>query len=192
MARSDVPHLTAAVERSGKVHLWDLRLREELPIKGQIEPEHLRGVQEVRLFRDDTHYYLMLNRELRSTDNVAGPATLNAVAGMRGLPAHGYLYAFRRDNGLRHWFNEVRSQYLILEQFEQSPVVMFSAVVQRTNMRSPVLTFTTIDKNTGRMLWPPTDYALSVSPVNRVEINPAAGTIDLVTLRWKLRHTIAD
>src|SRR5207237_1288775 len=54
VARSEMPHLTAAVARDGKVHVYDLRRREEL-FKTAVEPEHLRNVAEVRLFQDRWH-----------------------------------------------------------------------------------------------------------------------------------------
>jgi len=190
VAHSEVPHLTATVGLDGKVHVYDLRRRAEL-FAAEVDADHLRRVYEVRLLQDHSHYYLMLNRELRPRDEVAGPALPNAVGGLRCLPAHGQLYAFHRGGAL-HWASEVKAQHLILERFEESPLVLFSAVVQRTKAPGPVFTVASIDKRTGKAVWPLKDYAPITSPVHMVQINPGTGTIDLVTRHWKMRHTVAE
>jgi outer membrane protein assembly factor BamB len=192
VARSEVPHLTATVARDGKVHVYDLRRREEL-FKGEVDAEDLRGVTDVRLFQDHWHYYLMINRDVRARDGLAGPAMKNGVSGLRCLPAHGRLYAFRR-NGSLHWASEVKGQHLILERLDESPLLLFSAVVQKTDPRSPAPVFTvaSIDKATGKAQWPLKEYTPITSPVHMVQINPATGTIDLVTRHWKMRHTVAE
>jgi outer membrane protein assembly factor BamB len=185
---SDVPYLAAAVARDGKVHVHDLRRREEV-FKAAVEPEHLRRVSEVRLFQDRWHYYLLLNRPFTGRDGVAGPPMPNAIGGLRCLPAHGYLYAFHRDGSL-HWFSEVKAQQLLLERFDESPLLLFSAVVQRANPRSPgpVFTVTSIDKHTGKTVWLPKDYTPVTSQVHRMQIDPATGTIDMISRNWRLRH----
>jgi hypothetical protein len=188
-----VPHLTATVAHDGTVHVYDLRRREEL-FKTGVDADHLRRVHEVRLFRDRSHYYLMLNRELRPQDGLAGPAAPNAVGGLRTLPAHGALYAFHRGSGALHWYSEVKGQHLILERFEESPLLLFSAVVQRADPKSPapVFTVTAVDKHTGKVVRRSADFAPITSPVHMVQISPAAGTVDLITRHWKMRHTIAE
>jgi outer membrane protein assembly factor BamB len=195
VARSEVPYLTATVERDGKVRVYDLRRREEL-FKAEVDTDHLRGVYEVRLFQDRWHTYLLLNRELRARDAVVGPAAPNAVGGLRSLPAHGALYAFRRGTGSLHWSNEVKAQHLLLERFEESPLLLFSAVVQRTQGNppptGPVFTVTSIDKQTGKTVWLAKDYAPITSPVHTVQLNPATGTIDMISRNWKMRHTVSE
>jgi outer membrane protein assembly factor BamB len=192
VAHSEVPHLAATVARDGKVHVYDLRRREEL-FKAEVDPDDLRGVTEVRLFRDRWHYYLMLNRDVRLRDGLSAPALTNAVSGVRCLPAHGRLYAFRR-NGSLHWASEVKGQHLIMERMDELPLLLFSAVVQKTDPRTPAPVFTvaSIDKETGKAQWPLREYTPITSPVHRIQINPATGTIDLVTRHWTMRHTIAE
>jgi outer membrane protein assembly factor BamB len=191
-ARSEVPHLTATVAPNGHVHVYDLRRREEL-FNYKVEAEQLRRVSEVRLFQDRWHYYLLLNRAFTGRDGVAGPTTPNAVGGVRSLPAHGWLYAFRRDGSL-HWYSEVKAQQLLLERLDESPLLLFSALVQRADPRSPAPVFTvaSLDKHTGKAVWAPKDYTPVTSQVHRVEIDPAAGTIDLISRNWKMRHVIME
>jgi len=197
VARSEVSHLTATVGRDGQVRVYDLRRRAEL-FQAQVDQDLLRGVHEVRLFQDRWHYYLLLNRELRGRDGVAGPALPNAIGGIRSLPANGSLYAFHRTSGALHWASEVKTQQLLLEQIEDSPVLLFSALLQRTPAGpaapapGPVFTVTSIDKQTGKVLWLPKDYASITSPVHRVEINPATGTIDMISKHWKMRHVLVE
>jgi hypothetical protein len=119
-------------------------------------------------------------------------ATPNAVGGVRCLPAHGRLYAFRRGGSL-HWQSEVKGQYLILERFDELPLLLFCAIVQRTGAPGPVFTVDSINKSTGKTEWRPgRDYVPITSPVHMVQVNPAAGTIDLVTRHWKMRHTATE
>jgi len=122
----------------------------------------------------------------------------NAIGGIRSLPANGSLYAFHRTSGALHWASEVKTQQLLLEQIEDSPVLLFSALLQRTPAGpaapapGPVFTVTSIDKQTGKVLWLPKDYASITSPVHRVEINPATGTIDMISKHWKMRHVLVE
>jgi hypothetical protein len=135
----------------------------------------------------------MINRNVRDRDGLSGPAMPNAAGGVRCLPAHGRLYAFHR-NGSLHWVSAVKGQHLIMERLDESPLLLFSAVVQKTDPRTPTPVFTvaSIDKATGKALWPQKEYAPITSPVQRVQINPATGTIDLVTRHWTMRHTISE
>jgi outer membrane protein assembly factor BamB/tetratricopeptide (TPR) repeat protein len=192
LAHSAVPHLTATMASDGKVQVYDLRRRAKL-FGCAIDPDHLRGVNDVVLCRDDSHYYLMLNRPPRAHDRLVGPALPNAVGGLPTRPANGYLYAFYPDGSL-HWANEIKAQHLILEQMEQSPLLLFSAVVQRADPRSPapVFTVTSIDKHTGKTVWLTKDYTPITSPIHRVQIDAAGGTVELIGRHWRFRHTTAD
>ncbi|HEX5271411.1 MAG TPA: PQQ-binding-like beta-propeller repeat protein, partial [Gemmataceae bacterium] len=192
VARSEVPYLTATVARDGRLRVYDLRRREEL-FKADVDPDDLRGLTELRFFQDRWHYYLMMNRAVRARDGLTAAAMPNAVSGVRTLPAHGRLYAFRR-NGSLHWASDVKGQHLILERLDESPLLLFSAVVQKTDPRSPAPVFTVagIDKATGKALWPAREYSPITSPVHMVQINPATGTIDLVTRHWRMRYTVAE
>jgi outer membrane protein assembly factor BamB len=188
-ARSEVAHLIATVARDGSTHVYDLRRRVE-SFKAPVEPDHVRDLQDVRLFQDRWHTYLLLNRHLRGRDGLAGPPEPNAVGGLRCLPAHGYLYAFQRGTGSLHWRTEIKGQQLLLERLEDSPLLLFCAVIQRANPRAtgPVFTVTSLDKHTGKTIWSPQDFTPATSPVHRIEIDPATGTIDMISRTWRLRH----
>jgi outer membrane protein assembly factor BamB/tetratricopeptide (TPR) repeat protein len=192
-ARSEVAHLTATVARDGSTHVYNLRRRVE-SFKAQVEPDHVRDLQDVRLFQDRWHTYLLLNRHLRGRDGLAGPPEPNAVGGLRCLPAHGYLYAFHRGTGSLHWRGEIKGQQLLLERLEDCPLLLFCAVIQRANPRAtgPVLTVTSLDKHTGKTSWSPQDFTPAASPVHRIEIDPATGTIDVVSRSWRLRHVAVE
>jgi hypothetical protein len=116
---------------------------------------------------------------------------------LRSVPANGYLFAFHRGSGSLAWSSEVKAQQLLLERFDESPLLLFAAGVQRIAARGkpslpPALTVTSIDKHTGKAVWPPKDYVPITSQVHRVEINPATGSIELVSRNWKLRHIINE
>ena len=115
------------------------------------------------------------------------------TAGADQRDAHGRLYAFRR-NGSLHWISELKGQYLFLERLDELPLLLFSAVITRANPRSPgpVSTVMSVEKHTGKTVWPSQDFTPVPSPVHRIEINPAAGTIDLISRNWRLRHVAVE
>ncbi len=184
------PHLAGFVTRGGTLRVFDLHDRREV-LTGQIEAEHMQGVTAAELLRDRDHYYVLLNRQPKAGGGPSPGPTTGLAGGLRCLPADGTLYAFRRD-GKRHWHNDgVRAQRLMLEHFEESPVILFTSSRARPdgNVTSSVVS---IDKRTGKSLLLNKQLPPGTAPFHAVRLDPAEGTIDLVGHNLTIRHVARD
>ena len=55
-------------------------------------------------------------------------------SGLRSVPVHGYVYAFKRKTGAIQWFNKVENQQMIVSMIDELPVLLFTA---RYNFLAP-------------------------------------------------------
>jgi outer membrane protein assembly factor BamB/tetratricopeptide (TPR) repeat protein len=190
LANSEVPHLTATVEPDGKVTVYDLRARRAL-YSTTVEKEHLREVNEVRLIQDRMHHYLILNRGITPRDQVA-QFLPNLAPGMRSVPVNGHIYAFGRGSGSLHWYCwDMQTQQLVLDRFEESPLLLFTSQIQRTN-GTMVVVVDAIDKHSGKSLWTRKDMAATGNPFHAVQFNAAAGTVELISRNQRMRHSVTE
>ena len=105
------------------------------------------GVREPSLLMDENQVYLVLpppgeNRSISTR-----------VSFIKVVPVDGTVYAFNRKSGQRLWFNEdlFTDQLLVVEKFDQLPVLM--AMTQGVNQqkRRTVFKVVMIDKLTGKL-----------------------------------------
>src|SRR5262249_43011605 len=126
--QSHVPHLAGKVDPDGKVTVIDLRSHREV-LRSALDPAHLKEVQDVHLLADGQRFYLACRRP---TDPKAHLADVSDGAqGMHSVGVNGWVYAFDRASGEALWWNEVKNQSLLLEQFEELPIVLFVAALSR-------------------------------------------------------------
>ena len=119
---------------------------------------------------------------------------------MRSAPVNGVVYAFDKASGRMDWYVHVSTQMILLEQFQQLPMLLFSS-----NYKAPagapgnianVTATLSIDKRTGKRIWdrhgestqPPT----AKGPFYALQIDAKSGTIDLIAASYRLRHMIDD
>jgi outer membrane protein assembly factor BamB/tetratricopeptide (TPR) repeat protein len=160
--QSEDPNLAGAVEPDGKVHVIDLRTRKEvLNSKLYDGAAHLNNAQTAHLVADSGQFYVVLNRA--QDPNLARfgglQSNLMVGTGMRCIPVNGYVEAFRRANGEVNWNAPVVNQMMVLDQFEDLPIVLFTArhsrwqnMQGRGMMVQQVVNLQSIEKRTGKAL----------------------------------------
>jgi outer membrane protein assembly factor BamB/tetratricopeptide (TPR) repeat protein len=200
--RAEEPELVGMVEPDGKVTVVDLRTQQEV-FHASVLPEHLEKVTEGLLLQDANQYYVILNRPCGQNVNVEGPWS-NFYA-LRSANVSGTVYAFDRLTGALGWYfqvppkdSQVPAQALLLEEFKDLPMMVFSvkyhkpANVPGRAVFTPIVSTLSIDKRTGKRVWekeiaggyPPHPQEQFLS----LEIDRRNGTIDLVSNHTKLRH----
>jgi outer membrane protein assembly factor BamB/tetratricopeptide (TPR) repeat protein len=143
VASSEDATLTAVIEPEGKVHVIDLKARKEV-MTGELwyGASDVKGVHGFHLLRDREYFYLATQD---APDKNGGgqfmgggwqpPNNVMTQWGMRTVPVHGKLHAFKRKSGEYKWGSDVKDpMYLILDRFEESPVVFLT--VRRLQMRN--------------------------------------------------------
>jgi outer membrane protein assembly factor BamB len=214
------PLITGVIEPDGKMTVLDALTGKDVlqtsVVQYRIKKDDLVNLHEPLLLRDRVHYYLALNHPLDGAKIVGGLHN-NFSNGLRCAQVNGWFAAFYREDGQRktakgdlvaykqgdmHWhlLAPVTNQLVVLDQFENLPMILFTARYNRffqPNGAPQWVTFTqSADRNTGTMIWDPKE-----GPQNSVNINPhyhsfiidpKGGTVTMAGYSGALQHYVDD
>jgi hypothetical protein len=162
LLHSEDPRLAGVFEPEGKIRVVNLDTQKEVLNARVDDPKHFAGVSSIHLLADSKHYYVACNGPINPQLMPFGGVQLNLMAGtgLRALPINGYLYAFASDTGKLHWRStgKVENQMIVLEQFEDLPIVLFTARYQKWIQNGPgrnvqqVWAVKSIQKSNGKLL----------------------------------------
>jgi outer membrane protein assembly factor BamB len=192
VVESDNPKLAGVVEADGKVTLVDMGDGREI-FHAALLPSHLQGVKTVLVLSDNSHYYLALNQPPQRQTEAMGPWN-NVTYTLRTRDVNGYFYAFDRETGKLSWRSSgpVAHQKILLDEFNDLPVVLFIARYQKpvavTNTYTHVCGILSFDKKTGKRLYDKEVGSGRLQPFHTLKVDRQAGTIDLISNTWRLRH----
>ncbi|MFO0969659.1 MAG: PQQ-binding-like beta-propeller repeat protein [Gemmataceae bacterium] len=210
--------ITGAVDVDGNAYILNAETGEELVktnvIKSQILADDLRGLERPILLADADRYYIALNRPVDGNKISGSVIGNNFNNGMSCAQVNGWVLALKRGEGeekiggavrkrtngdfLWHTFKPLANQMVLVEQFEEMPVLIFtSRYNEMLNMGvggnrwlSPTQS---VDKRTGKMIWDPGPRPSNGSPQYLTfTFDPSSGTITMATLGSTLVHYIDD
>jgi outer membrane protein assembly factor BamB len=194
--RSEERDLVGAVEPSGKFTLFDLRSRKAV-FEAKVDPRFLKDVNDVRLFSDNRNYYLALNTPLDPNANPGGMSYSNIQpqTGMRCTPINGEFYCFNRDTKKMEWHNDVPMNRLLVDHFQDLPMVLFTSRNNRPALKGggwggQDVSVTSIDKTTGKRIYDKTDLPQDYQQFYDMKVDLKNGKIELVGWNFKVTHTI--
>jgi hypothetical protein len=206
VTRSEDSSLAGVVEPDGKVHVVDLRMRKEV-MAGRMEKEdvllHLRNVQTIHLLHDRRHFYFACQAEMdindyNRGDNAGLQANVTPQLGIRGVPINGPLYAFERGSGEIAWIVLAKNQFLILDRFQELPVVFLTARAhgfRNTPQEEEWIKAAAIiaEKRSGKLIFEDNDFKMK-KPFYAVRFHPQTGAVDFVgpTLKIAVRPVRAE
>jgi outer membrane protein assembly factor BamB len=161
------PSLAGMVEpEEGKLTVVDLNTRRDLLRTRVVDPKDLDKVQQAHLLRDKEQYYLILDQPPDNQKNPWGGPWHSVMNGLYSMVVNGKIYAFTRSTGKLRWKSDVTGQMLVLNRFEDLPMLLFTARSQRAvnqggrmggmgggMMAMPVASVRSIDKRTGKILY---------------------------------------
>jgi outer membrane protein assembly factor BamB len=205
VAKSEDAGLTGVVEPNGKVHVIDLRARKEVMSGEMNDPaERLKNIQSFHLLSDRNYYYFASETTPPNGVAATGLADIRTELGMRAVPVSGFLHAFDRKSGNLVWDSPVKTpQYLMLEQFEDLPLVFLATrsfenpnaamggVIMRPRVRNSgggEVKVTSLHKSTGKAVF---DEKLSGNTTTNffgVRVDLRANTVELLSQKWKITH----
>jgi outer membrane protein assembly factor BamB len=187
--RSENADLAGMVEPDGKVTVVNVKTNKEV-LQGKVDPDHLKDVNDALLLDDDDHFYVSLNKPL-------GAAVANAYLysnfanGTRCTMVNGKFYAFHRKNGHFHWHVDVPHQMVVLEQFKNNPVIIFTARFYQNQVNWIMMAGTkTVDKKTGKRLHDPEPKNSNGFQYFALDIDVKNGHVDLVGSFDAVRHFV--
>jgi hypothetical protein len=201
VGRSEDATLTAVVEPDGKVHVIDLQARKEVVSGALKDPvEHWKGVEQFTLLSDRSHFYLAPQAAAQNAAMPMGmpPSNVMTHLGMRSVFVNGWLNTFDRGSGENLWWLEVKNQYLILDQFQDLPLLFLTAhTMPNQNMMAPGMarrvnanpfpaTVMTIQKKDCRVVC--NEQLQNATNFFGIRVDPRARTVELLSQSLKITH----
>jgi outer membrane protein assembly factor BamB/tetratricopeptide (TPR) repeat protein len=200
MLSSEDPELAGAIESDGRLTVVNVRQR-KIVFRARVATEYLKNLHQAHLLADGQNIYLALH-----ASNPANPPqiwpNLQPNTGLHGITVNGMVYAFNRRTGKINWFNQVENQQLVLEQWKEMPVLLFTARFNVVNNGMAMRGFVNgnqmgtigveaYDKTTGKLVYrqPTTDKPQLNSqsgPIYAVNNDAQAGKIEMISQNYKI------
>jgi outer membrane protein assembly factor BamB len=198
LMHSQDPALAGVVEPSagGKVTAVDLTTNQDVLVT-RVEPADVDKAQEIHLLQDAQQFYVAVHRPADVQANPWGNSYwANVSNGMRWLMVNGKVYAFERKTGKMRWWAQVPNQMLVLDQFQDMPMLLFTAQYNKginpggVGMRQASQHFAavkSIDRRTGKLIFD-SEYPQPHQQFYALQANLQAGTIDLASYNLRIQH----
>jgi hypothetical protein len=184
------PHLVAVLTPTGEATVIDVAARRALA-KLRLEPKAVTGLSSATLLRDRTNFYLALVRQAEPNTGDESPVSL-FQGELSSVALNGRLYAFARDTGKLRWYHDMPGQTILLDRFDELPLVLCAATVRKPGPMEPIQQvqhFRSIDKATGKTIFnTPEDVQKLTEPFHTLRVDPWTGAIDLISEDLQLRH----
>jgi outer membrane protein assembly factor BamB len=198
------PYLAGVIEPDGKLTVVDLKARAVAltasVMNGRVSEEDIKGLREPLLLRDNDLYYVALNQAVDANKVGGGVLANNFGNGLRCRLVNGWVLAFDQKGEFQwHTHDRVSNQMVVLEQFEQLPILLFSVryteKIQGGIRGERMVAYTgSVDKKTGKAIWWPLDPRPNngVAQFFGFNLDARLGTINLVGYSGVLQHYLDD
>jgi hypothetical protein len=190
--KSPSAELLGVAAPDGAVTVVDLATGREGP-RLTLESAHWRGARVTggSLFRDAEQIYVgLLGQGDGSMSLMDGPNPYFRC-GLPSIPVNGMLYAFDRATGKRRWYSQAPGLTVLLERFDELPVLICAAASTRQTEipgnAEGVVALRSFDKRTGKILFH-REFRTFGEAFHTLRLDPRAGTVDLVGGTLVLRH----
>lgn len=196
MLRSEQGDLVGVVDPEGAVSVFDIRAQKEV-FKTNVKKDDLAKLTEAHLLADRDLVYIILNQPAEQIQGIQGGLLSNIHPTMSSLAVNGPIYAFDRSNGKMRWCNTVTNEQMLLEQFDSSPVLLFTVKYAKLeNMRiwRQVQVIECIAKDTGKFVWPRPEKKEMMhnnqQPFHSLRCDAKTGVVELEQLNFKMRFQL--
>lgn len=132
LLNSEDPRLAGVAEPDGTIRVYDVRTQKEVFTTKLVDSKHMDKAQAIHLVADPDFVFLAINGPNDPNIvpvNQGGGLQPNVLpaSGLRSVPVNGMVYAFDRSTGNMRWYNPVENQQMIISQFDELPMLLFSA-----------------------------------------------------------------
>jgi len=195
---SEDTDLVGAVDPDGNLLVVDTRTQQEV-LKTTVKKEDVAKLTAAHLLADREQIYVVFNQEGKAIEGLNGELQRNVAIGMGTVDVNGQVYAFDRATGKTRWANAVANQKLVLEQFGDMPMLLFTVKYMKQDRNFGVRWYQAldvIDKSTGKFVWPPpAEKEMATNNNNQlvffsVHVNPRGNFIELVQQSLKMRFDL--
>lgn len=211
------PHIAGVIEPNGKLTVLNAQTGNELIstslVQGRIALQDLKGLQEPLLLQDGERFYVALNQPIDRSKVGGGLLHNNFNNGTRCLNVNGWFLAVHRQAGEKkvngqdivwkkgdlawHSYMPVQNQMIVLDQFEQSPVLLFTT---RYNQMQPnggnqwVSVTSSLHKANGKMIFDsgPRQINGAAPYFALLQMDLKSRTINLISYQKSVQHYVDD
>jgi hypothetical protein len=202
--KTEDPDLIGAIEPGGKVRVVSLSQKKEV-LTVQLDKDNVEKVQAdkaqgIYLLRDANYYYVAVHGpadpDVPTTNGYTGvQPNLQTNLGLRAVPVHGEVIVFNAKGprkGERNWQATVHNQMLLIDQFEDMPMMLFTARYSKTpggpfrGNQIYMATGVSYEKRTGKMLWTNENLVNSGQNFHSLVRDPANRKIDFISQSTKV------
>jgi outer membrane protein assembly factor BamB len=215
--KTDDPYLTGVLEPDGTVLAYDLHTFKEVfrtnVVKGRVTNNDVAEVREPLLqeersqnppprpllVRDRDHYYIALSKPVDPGVVLGGVVANNFKGNMvRCARVNGWFMAFDHKGAFKwHSIDPILNQMIVLEEFENMPVILFSARYNEKmagggggpSQRSVASTMS-LNRRNGKLVLDPRVSPEQGPQFYAMTINPQEGTIDLFGNDRSIQHFV--
>jgi hypothetical protein len=192
--RSEERDLAGVVTPEGRATVYNLRTQKEVLV-GVIDPKHLEKVQQAYVLADPQLFYVVFHAQ----DGNVNPflwSSLQPDSGLRSIPVNGSVYAFDRANSKLKWIiSDLQSQQLVLEQWKDLPVLLFTSRYQRRDRAgfSPqTVGLECYEKTSGKTKFRQPNLGQHIQNFYALINDVRGGKIELVSPNFKLTCTLDE
>jgi outer membrane protein assembly factor BamB len=187
----NTPDLVPVADSKGHVELLDPLTGKEMQ-RLEIDPKVMEKATNGVFLRDKTQLYVGFQLPKDQNSNVEDGPNPGAMGEIVSLPVNGMLFAYDRTSGKLRWGTLLKYQMIILDRFEEMPVVLCCSMTVRgagPNGGVAVIDTRTVDKTTGKKLYHK-EALNNGESFHTLQINARTGTIDFISTLSKVRFTM--
>jgi outer membrane protein assembly factor BamB len=217
--QTDDPTLTGVITPDGTAIALDVGTGAELlnakVVYGRVTPADVIGLKDPLLLRDAERFYVALNKPVDGTKVANGFVMNNFQSAVRCAPVNGWFVALHRQAGQRqagdktvtwkagdfHWhsYTPLANQLVILEQFDQLPILLFSSrhndlINAGAGGYRAIYMTQSINKRNGKMIFDPGPRAgqPNAPQFTTFSVDLKNGTINMVGFTAIVQHYLDD
>lgn len=208
--------ITGVVDPKGNLTVLNAETGKELLTTNicqhRITTEDLKGLRDPLLLQDGERYYVALNKPIDIGKVSGGLLHNNFNNGARCLPVNGWFVFIQKNDGSRkvsereiswkkgdvwHSFVPITNQMIVMEQFDQSPVILFTARYNEIfpNGGNRLVSVTqSLSKTTCRLVYDSGPRGINgLSPMfSTLQIDMKARTMNLIGYGGSVQHYVDD
>jgi outer membrane protein assembly factor BamB len=207
--------ITGVLEPDGKLTVLDVETGKEIVssnlVQGRITPEDVKGLKDPLLLHDSERFYIALNKPINSGKVGSGLVYNNFNNGTRCLTVNGWFVAVQRQDGHKkvgdrdlawkkgdlawHSYMPVHNQMIVLDQFDQAPVVVFTARYNEIQINGRGVSVTqTLNKANGKMIYDsgPRQINSAAPMFTTFQVDLKSRTINLIGFSGSVQHYVDD
>ena len=209
-------NITGIIEPNGLLTVLDAHTGKVLVssslVQGRITLPDVKGLREPLLLQDGEHFYVALNQPIDTSKVFAGLIHPNFSNGTRCLQVNGWFAAVHRHDGKKgigageikwkkgdfawHSHTPLRNQMIVLEQFDELPILVFTAGYNETSpngANKSVAVTQSVQRSSGKMIYDSGPRATNGVPMYvSFRTDPTTRTISLVGYARSVLHYIDE